>query len=155
MTKHVKKKWQRAGRRWIIQLTAFGLNLFLGRQDDNVGRFLFAEPQFTLGLPNGSWRKSLLLAVLVLILLCSAGAFYARCWLPLALLCRDKFAPLEENGNYHRVTYFFTSLITGLTAGLILHSSVRTLLHRLPRTSAKLEENKITIIKSELSVSLF
>ncbi|XP_051168749.1 single Ig IL-1-related receptor-like [Leptopilina boulardi] len=55
------------------------------------------EPQFTLGLPNGSWRKSLLLAVLVLILLCSAGAFYARCWLPLALLCRDKFATLEEN----------------------------------------------------------
>lgn len=100
-----------------------GLNLFLGRQD-NVGRFLFAEPQFTLGLPNGSWRKSLLLAVLVLILLCSAGAFYARCWLPLALLCRDKFAPLEENGNYHEVTYFFTSLITGLTAGLILHSTV-------------------------------
>ncbi|XP_043461949.1 uncharacterized protein LOC122498329 [Leptopilina heterotoma] len=55
------------------------------------------EPQFTLGLPNGSWRKSLLLAVLVLILLCSAGAFYARCGLPLALLCRDKFASLEEN----------------------------------------------------------
>ncbi|XP_003428128.1 single Ig IL-1-related receptor [Nasonia vitripennis] len=55
------------------------------------------EPQFSLGLQNGSWRKSLLLAVLVLVLLFSAAAFYARCWLPLALLCRDKFAPLEEN----------------------------------------------------------
>ncbi|EZA62669.1 Single Ig IL-1-related receptor [Ooceraea biroi] len=55
------------------------------------------EPQFTLSLPNGSWRKSLLLAVLVLVLLLSAAAFYARCWLPLALLCRDKFGHLEEN----------------------------------------------------------
>ncbi|XP_029676885.1 single Ig IL-1-related receptor-like [Formica exsecta] len=55
------------------------------------------EPQFALSLPNGSWRKSLLLAVLVLVLLLSAGAFYARCWLPLALLYRDKFGRLEEN----------------------------------------------------------
>jgi hypothetical protein len=60
----------------------------------------FSEPQFSMGLHNGSWRKSLLLAVLVLVLLCSAAAFYGRCWLPLALLCRDKFASLEENGNY-------------------------------------------------------
>ncbi|KYM85724.1 hypothetical protein ALC53_04505 [Atta colombica] len=55
------------------------------------------EPQFVLSLPNGSWRKSLLLAVLVLVLLLSAGAFYARCWLPLALFCRDKFGRLEES----------------------------------------------------------
>ncbi|XP_076757742.1 interleukin-1 receptor accessory protein-like 1-A [Xylocopa sonorina] len=55
------------------------------------------EPQFALGLQNGSWRKSFLVGVLVLLLLISAGAFYARCWLPLVLLCRDKFAPLEEN----------------------------------------------------------
>ncbi|XP_017763405.1 PREDICTED: single Ig IL-1-related receptor-like [Eufriesea mexicana] len=55
------------------------------------------EPQFALGLQNGSWRRSFLVGVLVLVLLISAGAFYARCWLPLALLCRDKFAPLEEN----------------------------------------------------------
>ncbi|XP_033334917.2 single Ig IL-1-related receptor [Megalopta genalis] len=55
------------------------------------------EPQFALGLQNGSWRKSFLLGVLLLVLLISAGAFYARCWLPLVLLCRDKFAPLEEN----------------------------------------------------------
>ncbi|XP_053983034.1 interleukin-1 receptor accessory protein-like 1-B [Hylaeus volcanicus] len=55
------------------------------------------EPQFALGLQNGSWRKSFLLGVLVLVLLISAGAFYARCWLPLVLFCRDKFAPLEEN----------------------------------------------------------
>ncbi|OAD52996.1 hypothetical protein WN48_11082 [Eufriesea mexicana] len=57
------------------------------------------EPQFALGLQNGSWRRSFLVGVLVLVLLISAGAFYARCWLPLALLCRDKFAPLEENGS--------------------------------------------------------
>ncbi|XP_076291881.1 interleukin-1 receptor accessory protein-like 1-B [Lasioglossum baleicum] len=50
-----------------------------------------------LGLRNGSWRKSFMLGVLLLVLLISAGAFYARCWLPLVLLCRDKFAPLEEN----------------------------------------------------------
>ncbi|XP_076392991.1 interleukin-1 receptor accessory protein-like 1-B [Megachile rotundata] len=55
------------------------------------------EPQFALGLQNGSWRKSFLVGVLVLVLLISAGAIYARCWLPLVLLCRDKFAPLEEN----------------------------------------------------------
>ncbi|XP_012274827.1 single Ig IL-1-related receptor [Orussus abietinus] len=55
------------------------------------------EPQFVLGLQNGSWRKSLLLAVLVVVLVFSAAAFYARCWLPMALLCRDRFAPLEEN----------------------------------------------------------
>ncbi|CAD1479366.1 unnamed protein product [Heterotrigona itama] len=55
------------------------------------------EPQFALGLQNGSWRRSFLVGVLVLVLLISAGAFYARCWLPLVLLCRDKFAPLEEN----------------------------------------------------------
>ncbi|TGZ33002.1 Single Ig IL-1-related receptor [Temnothorax longispinosus] len=55
------------------------------------------RPQFVLSLPNGSWRKSLLLAVLVLVLLLSAGAFYARCWLPLALFCRDKFGHLEES----------------------------------------------------------
>ncbi|XP_011877858.1 PREDICTED: interleukin-1 receptor accessory protein-like 1 [Vollenhovia emeryi] len=55
------------------------------------------DPQFVLSLPNGSWRKSLLLAVLVLVLLLSAGAFYARCWLPLALFCRDKFGHLEES----------------------------------------------------------
>lgn len=61
---------------------------------------LFPEPQFTLGLQNGSWRKSFLLGMLVLLVLISVGAFYARCWLPLVLLCRDKFAPLEENGNY-------------------------------------------------------
>lgn len=61
--------------------------------------FFFTEPQFALSLPNGSWRKSLLLAVLVLVLLLSAGAFYARCWLPLALLYRDKFGRLEENGE--------------------------------------------------------
>lgn len=60
----------------------------------------FAEPQFALSLPNGSWRKSLLLAVLVLVLLLSAGAFYARCWLPLALLYKDKFGRLEENGKF-------------------------------------------------------
>ncbi|KAF3425815.1 hypothetical protein E2986_12949 [Frieseomelitta varia] len=59
--------------------------------------FAFAEPQFALGLQNGSWRRSFLVGVLVLVLLISAGAFYARCWLPLVLLCRDKFAPLEEN----------------------------------------------------------
>ncbi|KAL6254640.1 hypothetical protein P5V15_013947 [Pogonomyrmex californicus] len=61
------------------------------------GRIAQHRPQFVLSLPNGSWRKSLLLAVLVLVLLLSAGAFYARCWLPLALFCRDKFGRLEES----------------------------------------------------------
>ncbi|KAK2579436.1 hypothetical protein KPH14_002648 [Odynerus spinipes] len=55
------------------------------------------EPQFMLDLQNDSWRKPFLLGVLVLVLLFSAAAFYARCWLPLVVLCRDKFARLEEN----------------------------------------------------------
>ncbi|XP_032678096.1 single Ig IL-1-related receptor-like [Odontomachus brunneus] len=55
------------------------------------------EPQFVLHLPNGSERKSLLLAVLVVVLLVSVTAFYTRCWLPVALLYRDKFGRLEEN----------------------------------------------------------
>ncbi|XP_014467749.1 PREDICTED: single Ig IL-1-related receptor-like, partial [Dinoponera quadriceps] len=55
------------------------------------------EPQFVLHLPNGSERKSLLLAVLVVVLLVSVAAFYTRCWLPVALLYRDKFGRLEEN----------------------------------------------------------
>lgn len=55
------------------------------------------EPQFTLDLQNDSWRKPFLLGVLALVLLFSAAAFYARCWLPLVVLCRDKFARLEEN----------------------------------------------------------
>lgn len=58
-----------------------------------------AEPQFVLHLPNGSERKSLLLAVLVVVLLVSVTAFYTRCWLPVALLYRDKFGRLEENGE--------------------------------------------------------
>ncbi|XP_024943663.1 uncharacterized protein LOC107270531, partial [Cephus cinctus] len=58
------------------------------------------EIQVDLGLQNGSWRRALLLAVLVLLFLVSAVAFYARCWLMIVVLCRDKFAPLEENGNY-------------------------------------------------------
>ncbi|KOC62516.1 hypothetical protein WH47_04176 [Habropoda laboriosa] len=65
------------------------------------------EPQFALGLQNGSWRKSFLVGVLVLVLLISAGAFYARCWLPLVLLCRDKFAPLEENASLRTLLLSF------------------------------------------------
>ncbi|XP_058797687.1 single Ig IL-1-related receptor-like [Phymastichus coffea] len=55
------------------------------------------EPQFGLGLHSGQWHRVLLTTVLVLMLLSSAVAFYARCWLPLTLYCRDKFGPLEEN----------------------------------------------------------
>lgn len=67
----------------------------------NVAKFfsIVAEPQFVLHLPNGSERKTLLLAVLVVVLLVSVAAFYTRCWLPLALLYRDKFGRLEENGE--------------------------------------------------------
>lgn len=57
---------------------------------------------------NGSWRRSFLVGVLVLVLLISVGAFYARCWLPLVLLCRDKFAPLEENGNYRTAEFLLS-----------------------------------------------
>ncbi|XP_011496370.1 PREDICTED: interleukin-1 receptor accessory protein-like 1 [Ceratosolen solmsi marchali] len=71
-----------------------------GVDDDDIklpAHLYRQEPHFNVGLQNGSWRKSLLLAVLVLVLLCSVAAFYGRCWLPLTLLCRDKFYSLEEN----------------------------------------------------------
>ncbi|KAI4497435.1 hypothetical protein M0802_007446 [Mischocyttarus mexicanus] len=55
------------------------------------------EPQFTFELPSNLWRKPLLITVLSLVLLLSAVAFYARCWLPLLLYLRDKFARLEKD----------------------------------------------------------
>lgn len=60
-----------------------------------------AEPQFVLGLPSDSWRKPLMLVVLFVVLLLSAAALYARCWLPVALAYRNKFGELEENGEFH------------------------------------------------------
>ncbi|XP_043284656.1 uncharacterized protein [Venturia canescens] len=55
------------------------------------------EPLYDLGFRNGSWRKTLLFGVLVLVIGLSVGAFYARCWLPLAVMCRDRFGLLEED----------------------------------------------------------
>ncbi|XP_066602622.1 single Ig IL-1-related receptor-like [Prorops nasuta] len=79
------------------------------------------EPQFTLGLQNGSWRKSLLLAVLVVVILLSIGAFYARCWLPLALTCRDRFAPLEENdGKEFDALVCYHEKDSSLVVGIII-----------------------------------
>ncbi|KAK0163544.1 hypothetical protein PV327_007215 [Microctonus hyperodae] len=49
------------------------------------------DPPFDLGIRVGSWRKALLLVVLGIIIIATAIAFYIRCWLSIAIICRDKF----------------------------------------------------------------
>ncbi|XP_074096650.1 single Ig IL-1-related receptor [Cotesia typhae] len=55
------------------------------------------EPHFDVGARSGSWRKALLFAVLGLVLFVSIGAFFIRCWLSMAVFCRNKFQYNEEN----------------------------------------------------------
>ncbi|XP_057328802.1 single Ig IL-1-related receptor-like [Microplitis mediator] len=55
------------------------------------------EPHFDFGLRSGSWRKALLFAVLGLVLFVSIGAFFVRCWLPMAVICHNKFQKSTEN----------------------------------------------------------
>lgn len=97
------------------------------------------EPQFALGLQNGSWRRSFLVGVLVLVLLISAGAFYARCWLPLVLLCRDKFAPLEENdGKESDALVCYHEKDSNLAIGIVIPTLESR--HRYKCTSLELSQ---------------
>ncbi|XP_015109356.1 single Ig IL-1-related receptor isoform X2 [Diachasma alloeum] len=55
------------------------------------------DERYVLGLRNGSWRKPLMLGVVFFVLVASMIASYIRCWLPLAVLWRNRFSRLEEN----------------------------------------------------------
>ncbi|XP_011301162.1 interleukin-1 receptor accessory protein-like 1-B isoform X2 [Fopius arisanus] len=55
------------------------------------------DERYAVGLRNGSWRKAMMLGVVVFVLVVSMIASYIRCWLPLAVLWRNRFSRLEEN----------------------------------------------------------